>query len=226
MQEKPSRRTNADRSQSTRAALVGAARELFVRSGYAETGTPEIVAAAEITRGALYHHFTDKAALFEAVLRDEAKAVFDAIAEATKDSADPMTGLEVGADAYLDAIAEATKDIADPMTGLEVGADAYLDAMAVPGRTRLLLVEGPAVLGAEAMAAIDREFPAGSLTEGLSCLVGRAPDAELEAFSSLLTAAFDRAALDIVAGAAPGPYRRLLKQLLGNVPQVLTPDGI
>ena len=201
MQEKPSRRTNADRSQSTRAALVGAARELFVRSGYAETGTPEIVAAAEITRGALYHHFTDKAALFEAVLRDEAKAVFD-------------------------AIAEATKDIADPMTGLEVGADAYLDAMAVPGRTRLLLVEGPAVLGAEAMAAIDREFPAGSLTEGLSCLVGRAPDAELEAFSSLLTAAFDRAALDIVAGAAPGPYRRLLKQLLGNVPQVLTPDGI
>jgi AcrR family transcriptional regulator len=174
---------------------------LFVRSGYAETGTPEIVAAAEITRGALYHHFTDKAALFEAVLRDEAKAVFD-------------------------AIVEATKDIADPMTGLEVGADAYLDAMAVPGRTRLLLVEGPAVLGAEAVAAIDREFPAGSLTEGLSCVVGRAPDAELEAFSSLLSAAFDRAALDIVAGAAPGPYRRLLKQLLGNVPQVLTLDGI
>ena len=61
-------RTNRDRTERTRAALLQAARALFVAKGYADTSTPEIVAAAGITRGALYHHFDDKRALFRAVV--------------------------------------------------------------------------------------------------------------------------------------------------------------
>ena len=54
------RHSNESRSQATRERLRGAAPGLFVEAGFAATGTPEIVAAAGVTRGALYHHLADK----------------------------------------------------------------------------------------------------------------------------------------------------------------------
>lgn len=195
MQEKV-RRTNAERSRSTREALLEAARTLFVTAGYAATGTPEIVKTAAVTRGALYHHFADKAALFEGVVRQEAQAV-------------------------ANAIAAATAGIVDPRQALEAGADAFLDAMAVEGRTRLLLIDGPAVLGREAMERIDRETASATLLEGIAQLAGREADEDIRVLASMLSSAFDRAALDIVGGADDRPYRRQLKKLLSTVPAIL-----
>ncbi|WP_264993265.1 TetR/AcrR family transcriptional regulator, partial [Mycobacterium montefiorense] len=62
------RRTQEERSAATRDALISAARRLWGERSYAEVGTPEIAATAGVTRGAMYHQFADKAALFSEVV--------------------------------------------------------------------------------------------------------------------------------------------------------------
>lgn len=199
MQEKV-RRSNADRRQATREALVRAGRELFVRTGYAATGTPEIVAAAQVTRGALYHHFEDKADLFEAIIRQDATEV-------------------------AEAIGRRTEGVGDALEALHIGTEAFLDAMAEPGRTRLLLIEGPAVLGTEKMKRIDREISGATLVDGLAEAVGRAVDGRLEAQASLLAAAFDRAALEISQGGDREIYRALLRSMSSDAVRALRAEA-
>lgn len=186
MQERTTRRSNADRRRETRSALLAAARECFVSKGFAGTGTPELVAAAGMTRGALYHHFADKTDLFRAVLRAEAEAVAAAIRAAAPPGSD---------------IVEA----------LLSGADAYFAAMKAPGRARLLLVEGPAVLGPAEIAALDDETGGATLREALTALNIAAPVPET---ARMLSAMFDSAALAIAEGADPAPYRTALGHLL------------
>ncbi len=185
------RRSNRERTDATRSALLQAARALFVRQGYAATSTPEICAAAGITRGALYHHFVDKKDLFRAVLEHEAASV--------------RAGIETAAPVG-----------ASPRDALVAGAEAYLDAMTLPGRTRLLLIEGPAVLGLAELRDLDERHAAGSLAEGLRA-AGAGVDAggpPLAALSALLSAAFDRAALDIDAGGDARALRKAMRWLL------------
>jgi AcrR family transcriptional regulator len=174
-------RSNRDRTEKTRSALIQAARALFITKGYAETSTPEIVAAAGITRGALYHHFEDKRALFRAVVRDEAGAVAQDIER------------------------KASRGLA-PMAALLAGSAAYLDAMRVPGRTRLLLIEGPSVLGLAEMKALDQDTAARTLAEGLRAAMAPEAGLPLAALTDLLSAAFDRAALAIEAGGSAETY--------------------
>ncbi len=151
-----------------------AARDLFVEKGYADTATPEIVAAAGVTRGALYHHFADKLALFRAVVEAEARAV--------------ATDIDNSASEESDAI-----------EALLAGSRAFISAMQLAGRTRLLLLDGPAVLGRPAMDEIDRRHSARTLAEGLQAAIdhGAIRPLPLEPLVMLLSAMFDRAALFI-----------------------------
>lgn len=187
-------RTNLERTQATRHALLEAARALFVEKGYADTSTPEVSAAAGTTRGALYHHFLDKRDLFRHLLLREAQAVKADILAASADDPSPRQAL-------ID------------------GAQAYLQAMTVPGRTRLMLIDGPAVLGLSEATAIDDDNAADTLREGLAAALDRAP-AQIDALAKLLSAAFDRAALEIDAGAQPQAMREsmlwLLRRVLGD----------
>lgn len=194
MQEKSVRRTNTERTEATRAALVAAARSLFVDKGYAETGTPEIVAKAGVTRGALYHHFADKADLFRAVVTREAAAV---AAQIAAESADPASALDA----------------------LTSGADAYFAAMAAPGRVRLLLLDGPAVLGHREMAHIDKQAGGEELREGLAFALPAddLPDRTMDALVDILSAAFDRAALAMSEGAPAADYRHAVRQVLDGL---------
>jgi len=189
--KKPERRSNEQRSRQTRAALISAARALFIRQGYAETGTPEIVKAARVTRGALYHHFTDKADLLKAVVTEEAMSVARDI---NAGAAGPVSAF----DALLD------------------GANAYFAAMAKPGRAQLLLMEGPTVLGIETMAQIDAQSGGSTLLDGLTQALGdqHAGSLPLPELADVLSAAFDRAALAIARGAPAKPYQALFHELL------------
>ena len=185
------RRSNRERTDATRAALLQAARELFVQRGYAETSTPELCAAAGITRGALYHHFIDKRDLFRAVVAQEAQAVRERIEAA------------------------APQDLA-PRQALLAGGEAYLDAMSESGRTRLLLVDGPAVLGPAGARDIDDANAAESLAEGLAA-AGLARNVPVAVLASLLSAAFDRAALDVAEGRDVKAVRKTMRWLLQRV---------
>lgn len=166
MQER--RRTNAERTHATRAALVAAARDLFVRAGYAATSTPQIAAAANVTRGALYHHYADKQDLFRAVAEAEAEAVAREIEERTA-APDPGTA------ASKRPAASDAPDAPDARAMLVEGARAYLDAMGEPGRTRLLLVDAPAVLGPAEADALDARHARRTLREGLGAALGAQP---------------------------------------------------
>ncbi|QNK68127.1 TetR/AcrR family transcriptional regulator [Variovorax sp. PAMC26660] len=182
-------RTNRERTETTRLALIEAARTLFVSKGYGDTSTPEIAVAAGITRGALYHHFTDKRDLFRQVLVRESEAV----------AAD---------------IEAATPEQLAPREALVEGSEAYLNAMTVPGRTRLLLIDGPAVLGMTEIMAMDDANAANSLRQGLiQADMGRG-EVSVDALSQLLSAAFDRAALEIDAGADTKEVRSAMRWLL------------
>lgn len=191
MQVESVRRPNPQRSAEMRARLVSAARRLFAENGYGATSTPEIVTAADVTRGALYHHFRDKQALFRAVIEEEAAAV--------------AAEIEARSAGFLSA-----------REALLEGAEAYLSAMQESGRTRLLLLEGPAVLGREAMDALDAEHAARTLREGLTDAVSSGEIERLpqEALTLLLSALFDRAALAVDGGHDPADLLQVIRAVV------------
>src|SRR3954470_24740324 len=124
--EPASRRTQAERSEATRGALIEAARPLFAVRGYAGVGTEQIVRAAGVTRGALYHHFEGKEGLLAAVYEQiEADLAERIVARAGA----------VGDDG--------------PLAELAAGVDVLLDAARDPEVHRIVLLDAPAVLGWE-----------------------------------------------------------------------------
>ena len=84
------RRTQAERTAATRAVLIDAARALFAEQGFANVSTQAIAAAAGVTRGALYHQFADKTALFTAVYEDVERTV-ERLHSSTHRTSPPVT---------------------------------------------------------------------------------------------------------------------------------------
>ena len=165
--------TNAEQSQRTRRALLDTARTIFAAQGYAAASTEEIVRRAGVTRGALYYHFRDKAALFEAVF-DEVRGEYLAALRA--------------------AIAAAE---GDDWQRLMTGVDLFLGGILDPTVQRIVYIDGPAVLDwsseqrrAPAIALL-REIFAPLMATGV---IERLP---LDALLRQLWALFFNAAVDI-----------------------------
>jgi AcrR family transcriptional regulator len=186
------------RGEATKAALIAAARELFVTKGYFATGTEEIVAKANVgTRGALYHHFADKEDLFRAVF-DQVQADL-AAATIVNERDDALELLTAALQQFLDASAD--------------NADVQ----------QILLIDGPAVLGWDRWRSLEAEYGLGVIMAMLDAAVAqkvipRQPTAPL---AHMLLAAVDEAALYIANAPdrrqAHNQARQSLMRLLGGL---------
>lgn len=172
MQDKR-KQTKAEKHAATRAILLATARRLFAASGYADTGTEDVVREAGVTRGALYYHFADKRALFEAVV-------------------------EMMAQDVLAAIELAVAETPSPLDALLRGTAAFLDARLRPDTRRIYLIDAPSVIGWQRWREIDGRYGTGSLRLGIeAALADLPPDRQLsaDALTYLLTGAMNECVL-------------------------------
>ena len=174
--------TKAEQSEATRGALVEAAEALFADQGFAETATEAVVKATGVTRGALYHHFSDKADLFRAVYERVEQRVIAQVEAA-------VTGLT------------------DPLAVLQRGADAFLDACLEPAVQRIVLLEGPAVLGWETWREIDMAYGLGMVTAVLEAAMqtGAIRTAPVEPLAHILLGGLNEGAM--LMASSPDPDR-------------------
>ena len=170
------RRTQVERSAQTQDALISAARRLFGAEGFAEVGAERIAREAGMTRGALYHQFTDKADLFAAVL-DQVEA------EIAQRVAWSVAGF----------------DPADSTGMLLAGAGAWLDASSEPDLQRIVLLDGPSVLGWDRWRQICLRHTVGLIEALLQDGIerGSLPPQPVRALTHVLVGAVDEAALYI-----------------------------
>jgi AcrR family transcriptional regulator len=179
------RRTQAERSDATSSKLVSAAQELFGRDGYAATSIEAVAAAAGVTKGAAYHHFSTKATLFRMVF----------ICEQERISA---------------ALEAAAAEEPDSWSSLLRGCRTFLEHCLNPAFRRIVLLDGPAVLGWEAVREIEYGHTLRVLTEGMRAAAadGSMIDGDLTARSQLIFGALCEAGMllarsDDRAGALP-----------------------
>jgi AcrR family transcriptional regulator len=173
-----------EQAAATRAELLRVARELFAAQGYAHVGTEEIVRAAHVTRGALYHHFADKRDLFRAVHAQLADEVLRAIVARTAGSADAWEALTRGVRAFLDACTD-------------------------PAVIQISHLDAPAVLGWAEWREIDAQHWLGLVTAALQEAMdaGLLPRRDAEPLAHMLLGAMVEASMMIANAEDPAAAR-------------------
>ena len=133
-------------SEATRKALVDSAVGLFAERGYAGTSLDEVTGRARVTKGALYHHFTGKQALFE--------AAFDAVQTST-----------------MARFADAINSASEPWQMVTAGLQTYLQVCLEPAFQRIVVHEAPVVLGWERWRECEEQYSFGIVRSSLERLV-------------------------------------------------------
>lgn len=170
----------AERREATRGAILMAARTHFGEEGFVATGVDRIAATAGVAKGAVYHHFPTKEAIFEAVL-------------------DAATAEVAG------QVRAASLQAPDVLATLMAASEAYFAATARPATRRIVLQDGPAVLGWERWREIDL-----SHFEGLPRVLeqamaqGLVATQPVEPLARVLQGAMTEAAMAAASGAADG----------------------
>jgi AcrR family transcriptional regulator len=189
--EETRRPTKAERAEATRGELIRVARDLFAERGYPHVGTEEIVRAADVTRGALYHHFRDKQDLFRALHVEMERELMEAVGERMGEASDPWNLL---------------------VTGLR----AFLDACTDPAMIQINLLDAPSVLGWAEWREIDERFGLGLITAGLDNAMeaGVLRRREIRPLAHLLLASLVEAAMLIANAPDPKAAREEIEQPL------------
>lgn len=187
------RRTQEERSAATREALIIAARRLWGERGYTEVGTPEIATTAGVTRGAMYHQFADKAALFLAVVEAVEQDVMDRMAAMVASS---------GATSPADAIRAAV--------------DAWLEVSGDPEVRQLVLLDAPSVLGWAGFRDVAQRYSLGMTEQllGEAIKAGQLARQPVRSLAHVLIGALDEAAMLIATSEDPKKTRRETRQVL------------
>ena len=169
-----------ERGKSTRDRLIAAATELFGVRGYDGTSIGAVLEAAGVARGALYHHFPSKEALFDAVL----DRVVAEIAATT---------------------AEAARAADDPVASLRAGCDAWLQLALDPAVQRIALLDPPAVVGWTRWRELDERYTLGGLRASLARIAetGRLPKGDVDLLAHMVLASVNEAALLIARADDP-----------------------
>jgi AcrR family transcriptional regulator len=190
-----------ERGQATRLGIVAAATMLFSELGYEATSIEAVLRESGVSRGALYHHFDSKDALFEAVLE------------------------AIEADLAQAAIA-ASRDIADPAKALRAGCDVFLDLTQTAKIRQIVLVDAPAVLGWQKWREIEARYGFGLLKAALEAAAARGQVRRdlVDAFAHMLLAALIEVALMVSRADDPAEALKSGRSALGELmDRLLTP---
>jgi AcrR family transcriptional regulator len=192
--KRPERRTQEERSTETTNQLIDAAAEVFGERGFAKTSIDDINASTQLTRGALYHHFEDKADLFRAVFeRKEAELVERIRREAAR--------------------------ARDPWAAFEAGCVAFLEACLEPAIQRIVLADGPSVLGWEVVREIEARTTLALIEQGIRAAIdaGQLDARPVEPLARFLLGALSECAKAIARSAKPAATLRDVKAELGRI---------
>jgi AcrR family transcriptional regulator len=170
----------AEQSRETQDRLIKAAKELFATKGYAAAAMEELVAKAGLSRGALYHQYQDKRDLF--------RAVFEAVEE------------DLGQRIAMEVASET-----DPWRQLQAGARAFLKLASDPVIRRIVLIDGPSVLGWEEWRRIDSQHSLGMVRMiiEMNVAAGHVAEQPVEPLAHLIVGALNEAALAVAAADDP-----------------------
>jgi AcrR family transcriptional regulator len=164
----------AAQGRATRGQLIEVATRLFAEHGYEGTSIEAVLSAAGVSRGALYHHFAGKEALFEAVVSAVSEQVTVKLTETVQGCADPLDAMRTAALAWIDLAAD-------------------------PVIQRVVLVDAPSVLGWDRWRAMDDGRTLGAMRVMLQAISdsGRLPAELVGPFSHMILAALDEIVLVI-----------------------------
>jgi AcrR family transcriptional regulator len=191
-----------ERGRVTRSQVVAVATRLFTERGYDGTSIEAVLQAAGISRGALYHHFPGKDALFAAVL--------DAVYERT-----------------FQQIAATTRTVTDPVAGLRAACLAWIRLTGDPDVARILLIDAPTVLGWQRWREMDEQRALGGIKQALAAA---APDTlardHVDVFAHALLASMNEIAMMIArADEHAIPMDNLVNAVDELLRRLLTPTG-
>ena len=186
--------TKAAQTAATRGRLERVAHDLFAARGFEAVSAEELVAKADVTRGALYHHYDGKKGLFEAVVETVMRQL------------------------HAELVRE-TAGLADPLAALERGFGVFLKACSEPSVQRILLIDAPAVLGWQRWREMDAKYGLGLIRQALSAAVAMQLLArrDVDVLAHLLLGSLTEAAMVIARSPNPGKARKAAERALASV---------